>query len=233
MIRINLSPRKLEKRRENLRLQVWVYLLTMTLAVAACFLIYRNASEKTAALEREQEQAQARSKELTRIVQTQKELEKNRKYIEKKKELIFSLARKRSIPIRLLDELSTSLIPDRVFLLSVDMRGASVRINGMATDNETITQYVKRLETVPIFASVKIVQSQLRFIPTSWDLIWGKETRFTIAEGMISSHFERFHREYDKISGIKRGATASGDLLYQNALKVMKFTVTLVVRNEG
>ena len=233
MIRINLSPKKLEKRRENLRLQVWVYLLTMTLAVAACVFIYRSAAEQTTALEREQEQAQARSKELTRIVETQKELEKNRKYIEKKKELIFSLARKRSIPIRLVDELSTTLIPDRVFLLSIDMRGSSVRINGMATDNETITQYVKRLETVPIFASVKIVQSQLRFIPTSWDLIWGKETRFTIAEGIIGAHFERFHREYDKISGIKRGGTASSDLLYENALKVMKFTVTLVVRNEG
>lgn len=233
MIRINLSPRKIEKRRENLRLQVWVYLLTITLTVAVCFLLYRNAAEKTAALKLEEERAQTRSKELTRIVETQRELEKNRKYIEKKKELIFSLARKRSIPIRLLDELSTSLIPDRVFLLSLDMRGAAVRIIGMAADNETITQYVKRLETVPIFASVRIIQSQLRFIPSSWDLIWGKESRFTIAEGIISAHFERFHREYDKISGIKTGTSASSDLLYQNAIKVMKFTVTFVVRDEG
>ncbi|MBI4772762.1 MAG: PilN domain-containing protein [Deltaproteobacteria bacterium] len=233
MIRINLSPRKLEKRRENLRLQVWVYLLTMTMAVAVCFLLYRNAAEKTAVLRLEEEQAQARSKELTRIVETQKELEKNRKYIEKKQELIFSLARKRSVPIRLLDELSTSLIPDRVFFLSLDMRGAGVRLNGMATDNETITQYVKRLETVPIFESVKIIQSQLRYIPNSWDLIWGKETRFTISEGIISAHFERFHKDYDKISGIKAGPSGSTDLLYQNAIKVMKFTVTFVVRDEG
>jgi type IV pilus assembly protein PilN len=160
LIRINLSPKKVEKKKENVRLQIWMIVLALTVVFAGCYFVYSRQASKIRQLEgvlaqkiEIRNQFESSKKQLNDLVSKQQELEKRRAVI---RELIA----KRDVPIRILDALSQTIIPEKLWLVKVTEQGSSMTLEGFALDNQTVAQYMKTLEDLPLFANVQLELSQ-------------------------------------------------------------------------
>lgn len=160
MIRINLSPKKVEKKKENVRLQIWMFILGLTVVFAVCYVMYSRQSSEI----RKMENTLAQKIEIrSQFEQTRKqlnELSEKQKELENRRAVIRNLVTKRNVPIRILDALSQTLVPEKIWLVKVAEQGAAMTLEGFALDNQTIAQYLKALEDLPFFANVQLELSQ-------------------------------------------------------------------------
>ncbi len=160
MIRINLSPKKIEKKRENVRIQIMFFALILTAVLAGCFLIYNNkASEVTAANQRVEEK---RKNLLTfqSVEKRLKDMQGREKELQDRLTTVERIIKRRDLPIQVLDELSKTIVPDKIWLTSAKEDSLVVTIEGYAMDNQTIAAYLKRLESSPTFTAVELRQSK-------------------------------------------------------------------------
>jgi len=220
LIRINLSPKKLEKKKENLRLQVWIFVLTLTVAAASCFWVYTSTHKQVRRLEQERDRIQAESSRLASVINLSKSISEQRVLIDKRVGSIRKLDERRALPFQLLVALRvaltatepetppgevssinvaerTGLLKERVSLSVLEIANYRVSIEGYATDNTTITQYIKRLKGMnaasleelrfvrdfaafssvrgadetpePVFRSVQLAHSTLKTVPVTWE----------------------------------------------------------------
>jgi len=160
LIRINLSPKKVEKKKENVRLQIWMFVLVLTVIFAGCYIVYSRQASGIRQLENVldekieiRNQFDSSKKQLRDLAIRQQELEKRRAVIE-------DLIAKRDVPIRILDALSNTVIPEKIWLVKISEQGNSMTLEGFALDNQTIAQYLKTLEDLPLFANVQLELSQ-------------------------------------------------------------------------
>ena len=160
MIRINLSPKKVEKRKENVRLQIWMFILALTVVFAICYFMYSRQASEIRRLENTLTQKMEIRSLFEQSKKQLKELSDKQQELENRRTVIRNLVTKRNVPIRILDALSQTLIPEKLWLVKVAEQGTTMSLEGFALDNQTIAQYLKVLEDMPLFANVQLELSQ-------------------------------------------------------------------------
>lgn len=103
----------------------------------------------------------AKTKELDDVkkkVQEVEEFEKKKRLLEDKNRIIEQLRKKQGGPVRLLDYLSQSLDPLKVWLTSVE-GDAQVTVVGKALTNDDIVEFIKNLQQSNYFSSVTLQES--------------------------------------------------------------------------
>jgi type IV pilus assembly protein PilN len=156
MIRINLLPFRTERKKENVRRQLSLFLLSLILVLIV--LVYYNfsLSSKIGKLNKTITTTKA---ELNRYEEINKEIARIKKTLEnlqKKMAVIDQLQSDRYEPVRLLDTMTQVLIPNRMWLVSLDDQEKSVIINGIALDNKTVADFMVRLQNSGLFDSVNL-----------------------------------------------------------------------------
>jgi type IV pilus assembly protein PilN len=149
-----------EKKKENIRLQIWMFILTLTVVFAVCYIVY---SEQASEIRKMENTLAQKIGIRTHFEQTKKqlnELSAKRQELENRRALIRDLVAKRDVPIRILDGLSQTVVSEKVWLVKVVDQGSTMTLEGFALDNQTIAQYLKALEKLPIFANVQLELSQ-------------------------------------------------------------------------
>jgi type IV pilus assembly protein PilN len=156
MIRINLLPFRTERKKENVRRQLSLFLLSLILVLIV--LVYYNFSlgskigklnNKIAATNAELNRYEEINKEIARIKKTLENLKK-------KMAVIDQLESDRHAPVRLLDMLTKVLITQRMWLVSLDDQENTVIINGIALDNKTVADFMVGLQNCGLFSSVNL-----------------------------------------------------------------------------
>jgi type IV pilus assembly protein PilN len=162
MIRINLLPFRLARKRENIRQQISVFFLSILL-VAAGLTWYTMGLEQT--IEEKRRETDRINAEITiykekadRVSQIQKQL----KILEDKLSIVESLKQKRDEQLVLLEEIQTRIIQDRMWIESIDADEASVTVTGVAFDNPTIADFMNRLETSVLFREIDLKQARIK-----------------------------------------------------------------------
>lgn len=156
MIRINLLPFRAERKKENVRRQLSLFLLSLTLVLIV--LVYYNfsLSSKIGKLNRTITTTKA---ELNRYEEINKEIARIKNTLEnlkKKMAVIEQLESDRHAPVRLLDTMTQVLITSRMWLVSLDDQEAAVIINGIALDNKTVADFMVGLQNCGLFSSVNL-----------------------------------------------------------------------------
>ena len=159
MIRINLLPVRAFRRKENIRRQVSIYFLTMLLLVggiAWVFFYYqgivRDLNDNKTELQSEEKALQAKVKEV-------QELQKEEEDLKAKLRIIADLEKRRRGPVRILDEVSKGIPPQKAFLLDMSQNKNRLTLKGVAMDNETIALFMSNLEASEFFKDVELVRS--------------------------------------------------------------------------
>jgi len=146
MIRINLLPYRAERRKEAVRRQVAIFLIGV-FALCVILILY-NSHLKSNILELDDNIKTTKlelakyKKILAEIASIKKELST----LKKKIEVIKGLSQNRKEPVVLLETMSELMIPKRMWLTNFEEKDKNIAIAGIALDDKTIADYMKRLE---------------------------------------------------------------------------------------
>jgi type IV pilus assembly protein PilN len=157
MIRINLLPFRAARKKENLRKQVSVYLLSLILLTLGLFYFNFTLGNKISRLETNIEEAK---KQIAAYEKTTQEIEKIKQQLDifrKKIDVIKNLDQNRKKPVILLDAMTRMVIPKRLWFTSFESVGDQVNITGIALDNKTVAEFMTNLEGSKLFKSVNLV----------------------------------------------------------------------------
>lgn len=160
MIRINLLPFRAARKKENVRRQISIFLLSIVMVVSALFYYnimlagqIKELNQKKTDLQKELRSLQRQSREATRI---QGQLN----VLKKKTGVIKDLSVNRDEAVTLMKTMTEVIVPHRMWLTHFQTRGGQVQLNGVAVDNKTIADFMTRLEGVERFDNVTLVSSR-------------------------------------------------------------------------
>jgi len=159
MIEINLLPVRAARRRESLRFQLSIAVLVLFFVVIIIAYLNVSANNRERRVDKEMKLVQERLAELEKIVGEIDKLKQERAKLEQKRAVIRDLDRGRLRAASILDELSQRT-PEKVWIESLDKSGKSLKISGVALDNETIANFMTTLERSKYFGGVELEASE-------------------------------------------------------------------------
>ena len=156
MIRINLLPFRTERKKENVRRQISLFLLSLVLVFIV--LVYYNFSLSSKIGKLNKTIASTKT-ELNRYEEINKEIariKQNLETLKKKMAVIDQLESDRYAPVQLLDTMTRVLITNRMWLVSLNDQEKTVTINGIALDNKTVADFMVGLQNCGLFSDVSL-----------------------------------------------------------------------------
>ena len=148
MIRINLLPFRAARKKENIRRQVSVFFLCLLLVMVVLVWIHFYLGSKQKRL-------------TTNVSDTKKELalykkknaeisdiRKKLKDLEMRQNVIKDLEKQRFEPVHIMDELTDKIVPERMWLTRLDIKGNQMDVDGIALDNKTVADFIDKLESL-------------------------------------------------------------------------------------
>jgi len=156
MIRLNLLPFRAARKKENVRRQVSVILLTLILCVIVMFYLFITLSSKINDLNTQIKETKAEVEKYNRINKKIAGIKKKLNILQKKQQVIDTLELNRKEPVRLLDAMTKLIVARRMYFDSFSSKGNTVKVSGIALDNQTVADFMSRLEKSKLFQSVKL-----------------------------------------------------------------------------
>jgi type IV pilus assembly protein PilN len=159
MIEINLLPVRAARRRESIRLQISIAALTLFLVIVCIILLQANLKKRENAVDKQTALVKEEIAKLEKVVGEIEKLKQERAKLEQKRAVIRDLDRGRMRAAYILGELSQRT-PEKIWIESLDKSGKSLKITGVALDNETIANFMMVLERSKYFGGVELGSSE-------------------------------------------------------------------------
>jgi type IV pilus assembly protein PilN len=160
MIRINLLPFRAQRKKENVRRQISLFLLSIFLLAVAMFWYNAVLGDKLSRLEKQVADNQIELKKYDKKNREIATIQKKLKLLKTKTKVIEDLTLSREEAVRLLDVMTRMVIEKRMWLTNFKAAGTAITLVGTALDNKTIADFMTRLEESPKFAGVRLKSSQ-------------------------------------------------------------------------
>ncbi|MCU0538347.1 MAG: PilN domain-containing protein [Desulfobacterales bacterium] len=156
MIRINLLPFRSARKKENIRRQLSISILTVGLALVAILGVYLFLDSRVSDLNDRIKVTQAELEKYDKINKEIAEIKKKLDTLNKKLDVIRALEASRYEPVLLLDILTQAVIEKRMWFTKLDSNVTSLTITGMAMDDKTVADFMLRLEGTGLFSTVSL-----------------------------------------------------------------------------
>jgi len=171
MIKVNLFPFRAARIKEDIRRQVGVYLLSVIFLVLLLgpfpFHPYSyfslNKEVKSLRIDRDVKQKELDSFKDTNIQIVA--LKKTIADVEVKLKTIKRLEKGKTGPVKLLDDIAMSVPEDKLWLTTLKEQKGTLILNGTAMDNETVADFMDRLQNTKSINSVQLVRTRQKKIP--------------------------------------------------------------------
>jgi type IV pilus assembly protein PilN len=161
MVRINLLPVKQIKKLLKARREIIAFLLAFLMLLVVLFgvgftrvLRIEELNATIRSLENERNSYQSTINEI-------EQLKKDKAKLETKMAMIKKLKKGSHTTVRILDELANVTPTNRLWLQSMVQTPTALQLSGIALDNETIAQFMKRLKDSPLFVDAELSNSSL------------------------------------------------------------------------
>lgn len=159
MIRINLLPVRALKKKETTRQMLSVFFLSMGCVALVIFLFHLSLSSQ---LNKAETQINVYNEEIKQLKIDTKDVNKfkaEKEDLQRRLNIIYTLQRAKTGPVRVLDDLATSL-PGRLWLTSLKEKDGKMELKGLALDNPTIANFMINLEKSGVIKNVELIISQ-------------------------------------------------------------------------
>lgn len=163
MIKINLLPvPKARKAKKQMEVQYELVLAGVLIGfvLVGCVYFWYLLDSRIARLQDDKVKANA---ELTVLKQKVKEVENyenNKKVLEEKNRIIEQLKKNQGAPVRLLDEISRSVDPLKIWLGKISAQGTQVDIEGKAITNSDIVEFINNMKNTKFFTDIQLIESR-------------------------------------------------------------------------
>jgi type IV pilus assembly protein PilN len=165
MIKVNLFPFRAARIKENIRRQVTIYLLSLIFLILASSYFYLDLNNKVNTLREERD---VKQKELDSFKDTNMKIAALKKTIadvEVKLKTIKRLEKGKTGPVKLLDDIAMSVPKDKLWLTTLKEKKGTLVLDGTAMDNETVADFMDRLQNTKSINSVQLVRTRQKKIP--------------------------------------------------------------------
>ena len=164
MIKINLLPvkraviKKAKAPADEALMQIGIGVGIVLIFLAACGYRWQMLTDEIAT------QTQVKASKTKELVELKKKVlevedfERKKKLLEDKNQLIVQLRKNQSGPVKLLDYLSQSLDPLKVWLITVEGE-SQVTVSGKALTNDDIVEFIRNLQRTTYFSTVSLDES--------------------------------------------------------------------------
>jgi len=156
MIRINLLPFRAARKKENIRRQVSIFLLSLAFMLIILFYFNFSLSSKIGNLNTKIKETQTELDKYAKINKEIEEIKKKLDNLKKKMAVMDTLEANRFAPIRLMDTMTQVVVPKRMWFTNMQSKGQKVSITGVALDNTTVADFMIRLENSGLFNEVDL-----------------------------------------------------------------------------
>lgn len=164
MIRINLLPFRAARKKENIRRQVSIFFLSLMLVTILAVIIHVGFNRKIAGLNQQIETTKTQVAKYNKINEEIAEIKKKLAVLDKKIEVIQTLDMNRKAPVRLMDSMTQLLVANRMWFTRMDYKEASIKLDGIALDNQTVADFMTRIQDFADYQEVKLASiKQERF----------------------------------------------------------------------
>ncbi len=155
MIRINLLPVRAEKKKETLRQQGFLAAGILLALGAAISGVHLTLGSQISDFERRIADRKAEIVRLQAVIGEVKQFKDKKRELEEKISVISGLEQRQRGPAQVLYELA-KLVPEKLWIESWKDAGGAVSLDGVAIDNQTIAQFMTRMQTSPWFSGVRL-----------------------------------------------------------------------------
>lgn len=156
MIRINLLPFRTARKKENIRRQLSIFVLSLVLAGVAMFAMFLLLDNQVDGLKQRIASTQEELAKYEKINREIEEIKKKLDNLNQKLAVIRQLEASRHEPVTLMDTLARMIIEKRMWLTAVDAKAEAVNLSGIAMDDKTVADFMLRLEGCGLFAAVNL-----------------------------------------------------------------------------
>ena len=162
MIKINLLPFRAARRKENIKRQITIYVLSVVLVLlgAGYFYLELNSSIETLRAEKAQKKKDLASYGTT--IKRIKALNKRIKEVQAKLTVIKELQKNKTGPVRLLDEIAMAVPKEKLWLTSLKENKGTLILTGTAMDNDTVALFMTNLENSKHITTVDLQSTRLK-----------------------------------------------------------------------
>jgi len=157
MIRINLLPFRAARKKEDIRRQVSVFVLSLVLVLIVAGYFSYYLSGKVTALNKQIQSTQAQVDKYNKINKEIDDIKKKLALLNKKIDVIQTLDLTRKAPVELLNDMSRLTVEKRMWYTELTEKAGTVKVVGIALDNPTIAEYMTRLEASKTYENIKLL----------------------------------------------------------------------------
>ena len=156
MIRINLLPFRADRKKENIRRQVSIFLLSLAFMLIILFYYNFSLNSKIDNLNANVKNTKSDLAKFEKINKEIAQIKKKLDNLKKKIAVMDTLEANRFEPTRLMDTMTQVIVPRRMWFTRLQSKGPKVRISGVALDNTTVADFMIRLENSGLFSAVDL-----------------------------------------------------------------------------
>lgn len=146
MIRINLLPFRAARKKENVRRQISVFLLSFALIIIA--VVYWNIwlGNRITKLKVRNQDTITQIAKYEKINKEIAQIKKTLSTLEQKIKVIETLEGGRKNTVNLMESMTELIVKERMWFTSLNVQGDNITIQGIALDERTIADFMKNLE---------------------------------------------------------------------------------------
>lgn len=158
MIKVNLLPVKKKKKKQPLP-TFFISMLIVTLASGAvlAYLVF-FFSGRVAERQERVRRNETTIAELKQKIKDVEDYEKRNAMFQQRKEVIETLGRNKTVPVKVLDEINAQL-PPGVWLTGMDVAGDKINLTCTAFTNTDVVNYVDNLKKSKLFTDIYLQES--------------------------------------------------------------------------
>jgi len=155
MIRINLLPVKAVQKKEALKGQLFVLLMSVVVVVAVCYAFHSSLLSSIEAENAEIKRKEAEIARLKKITGEVNRFKKLQQELQAKLDVLEKLKAGKTGPVHLLDELS-AVMSDKLWISSFSEAGGNVSLQGVGFNEATVADFLRDLESSQYYRNVEL-----------------------------------------------------------------------------
>jgi type IV pilus assembly protein PilN len=150
MIKINLLPVRAERRKEFIRKQLSILVLSLVCAIMVMGFLFFHLQNRYDDTKKSLARTNKEIKQLQPIIKKIDTYKKQKQDISRKIAIIIDLDRYRLAPVVVLSDLN-QFRPEKLWFTDIREKGKHLTLGGVAVDNETVVTFLNRLKkSVPL-----------------------------------------------------------------------------------
>ena len=162
MLQINLLPVRKIKQQFLAKRQLKFFGIAV-LALTVILILYTVTLHSTvSSLNTEKVKLEADKKRLAQILKQIEELEEKKKLVDKQTEIVERLEKTSALTAYVLNEVANITPHKRMWLTTLDQSGSTMKLDGMALDNQTVAEYLKNLDASGYISNVTLTKIDLK-----------------------------------------------------------------------